>query len=548
MAAQDRLSFTVALAWLRTQVADLRRSILARHPALRWALLFVLLSGLTTAVYWTATSLNTVSVHYLLAGRRFSTDDLITVCRNLDKQGVTDYRIDDLRRVEVSSDQYDQATEVVGKLDLGLHSINELREESIFSSFFDTSSEREFRKHLGREKMVERLISQLDGVVWSLVSIHVPPARRWPVHQNTRPTAFVYIETEGKRRLPYQSVQQIPVIVEGYEPELSAGSITVIDTRGNKYFESGNVAIGVDSQNRFREQELIEEILQRLEWVKGVRVQVKVTNPRTPEMGLSAASATAAAAAHSPVATHSTDAARIGEGTSHQSGPGDAVAAMSVNQPTSLDADLAGARSTTPTTTVSGGLATTNEADVTSHGRDRGKDREKPQKPESGRVLVYVPSSFYLNANASHNNREPTLDEIRILKDRTENAIKTAIGLITPASEPWKVDIFTFPDEGSLRRPIVLESPAETRRRVLDWGIVGTVVAGVSILAAAGSWIKAARRPVVVPDLARGGRRYHVDSASESGPSDRVRELVRRNPEAAVSVLQRWTGQGGAGS
>ena len=85
-------------------------------------------------------------------------------------------------------------------------------------------------------------------------------------------------------------------------------------------------------------------------------------------------------------------------------------------------------------------------------------------------------------------------------------------------------------------------------RKVLDWGIVGTVVAVVSILAAAGSWIQAARRPVV--DSRTGASipgDYHVDSASEPGPSERVRELVRRNPEAAASVLQRWTGQGGRG-
>ncbi len=119
--------------------------------------------------------------------------------------------------------------------------------------------------------------------------------------------------------------------------------------------------------------------------------------------------------------------------------------------------------------------------------------------------------------------------------------------MITPASESWKVDVFTFPDEGSINRPLAVQSPVEARRRVLDWGIVGTVVAFLSIVAAAGSWIKAARRPVVVPETAVTTRRFHVDSASEPGPSERVRELVRRDPEAAASVLQRWTAQGGRG-
>ena len=35
------------------------------------------------------------------------------------------------------------------------------------------------------------------------------------------------------------------------------------------------------------------------------------------------------------------------------------------------------------------------------------------------------------------------------------------------------------------------------------------------------------------------------DAGAGPGPSERVRELIRLNPEAAASVLHRWTGQGG---
>ena len=48
-------------------------------------------------------------------------------------------------------------------------------------------------------------------------------------------------------------------------------------------------------------------------------------------------------------------------------------------------------------------------------------------------------------------------------------------------------------------------------------------------------------------------RRYSIKSLDEAsdagagpGPSERVRELIRLNPEAAAGVLQRWIGQGGA--
>ena len=219
--------------------------------------------------------------------------------------------------------------------------------------------------------------------------------------------------------------------------------------------------------------------------------------------------------------------------------PGDSLAGMFVNRaPDSLEA--------APSSRLPGETSrvVTNPTDVNPSAVRHPGDHEKRPKSEPGQVLVSVPRSFYLNADI-RDNREPNKDDLRSLKDRTEEDIRRCIGMITPRSESWRVDIFTIPDEVSLNRPVVVQSPVDARRRVPDWGVVGTVVAAVSILAAVGSWIKATRRPAVLADSAVSSRRYHVDSASEPGPSERVRELVRQNPEAAASVLQRWTGQGG---
>jgi hypothetical protein len=53
--------------------------------------------------------------------------------------------------------------------------------------------------------------------------------------------------------------------------------------------------------------------------------------------------------------------------------------------------------------------------------------------------------------------------------------------------------------------------------------------------------------PVARGDGHRG--RYKIDEPADAGagpgPSEKVRELIRLNPEAAASVLHRWTGQGG---
>ena len=82
MPTNDRLSLTAALAWLRAQVDRLRRSVMARRPAVRWGAALVALIGLTSAIYWAATSFSTLGVRYLVSGRRFSSDDLIKVCRS----------------------------------------------------------------------------------------------------------------------------------------------------------------------------------------------------------------------------------------------------------------------------------------------------------------------------------------------------------------------------------------------------------------------------------------------------------------------------------
>jgi flagellar M-ring protein FliF len=524
MPINDHLFSTAARVWLRAQVDRVRRSVMSQRPAVRWIIAGLAVIGLTSAVYWAATSYTNLGVRYLVSGRRFSSDDLIKVCSALDKQRLN-YRVDDSRRVEVAADQYDQAADVVAKLDFGQRPIGEIREESYASWFLDSPSDREYRKQLAREKIIEGLIDQLDGVVWSLVSINHQPSKKWPP-TNTKPTAFVYIETEGKRRLPYQTAQSIPAILTGWESDLTPGSITVMDRRGFPYFVSGNLAVGDASRDRAREEDLGKEILDKLDWVKGVRVQVKVSSPAEPAVSPSSG----LSAAHQPIANEPIGSTRTARPTLKLE-PDNALPSMAVNhvpapEPEPSAVEIASGASMKPV-----------------RGSDSG-ETQRPRSREPGHVLIYVPRSFYLNADIRHDNREPTTEELRSMQERTENQIRIIVGPIMPSSESWKVDILMLPDDIS-ERPVNLQSAADSRRRALDWGIVGTVVAMVSILAALGWWIQVARRPAPAPEPAPQTRRYHVDTASEPGPSERVRELVRRSPEAAASVLQRWTGQGG---
>ena len=53
-----------------------------------------------------------------------------------------------------------------------------------------------------------------------------------------------------------------------------------MDRRGNRYLDPGNPSLADHSRNRAREEEISEEILDKLDWIKGVRVQVQVIASR----------------------------------------------------------------------------------------------------------------------------------------------------------------------------------------------------------------------------------------------------------------------------
>ena len=122
MASIDRPSSAVTFARLRALSDRLWRPLAAQRPAVKWGLAVVGFLALAAMSYSGAGSLSNMGVRYLASNRRFSSDDLIKICRALDKQRIA-YRVDDQRRVEVASDQFEQAAEAFSKLNLGQHSM-----------------------------------------------------------------------------------------------------------------------------------------------------------------------------------------------------------------------------------------------------------------------------------------------------------------------------------------------------------------------------------------------------------------------------------------
>ena len=275
MRSFDWLSVSTALARIGRWFETARQSLLARRPLVRWSLAAVVVSILILAGYLGTASLAPAGSSYLASGRRFSPDDLVKVRRALERQQHRLPRPTIRRRVAVSADEFELASAAIAKLELGPRSLDDLRDLSAGSSVFESPHDRELRQQQRQEKILESLINELPGIVGSFVLIN-RPSERWGLRPAAKPTVFVSLETEEDRQLPFRTVQSITTNLTGALPGLSAEAITVVDRRGHKYLDAGNPALSALSHSRAREEELSQEILEQLDWIKGVRVSVQL--------------------------------------------------------------------------------------------------------------------------------------------------------------------------------------------------------------------------------------------------------------------------------
>jgi hypothetical protein len=167
----------------------------------------------------------------------------------------------------------------------------------------------------------------------------------------------------------------------------------------------------------------------------------------------------------------------------------------------------------------------------------------KPTVAGKAMVLVQVPISYYLErykalAKANH---EPAPEDLQPYVEKTEEVIRNAVSNAIPAAELGLVKISRI-DVPSLAHlsPANSATASENRRVSLWWlgASGGGAIVLVGLLAIGGRWLVARRPPT-------GFTRPHPRPSFKfdtTGPSERVRELVRRDPEGAAGVLQRWIG------
>ncbi len=539
MASIDRPSTGVPVEQLRALAERLWRPIAAQRPAVRWGLAAAVLLVLGAASYWAAGNLSASGLRYLASTKRFSSDDVIKIGRALEKQRIA-YRIDDLRRVEVTADQFDQAAEVFAKLDLGPRSFEDIRNPADSASLFDGEREREQKEKLRLERMLERLISEQQGVLSAIVSVNRPRAPMF-TRNSAKPSAFVYVETEGGHALPSRSVQAILALLDGYVPGLAPESITVMDRRGMRYLDPGNPALGDHSRNRAREEEITEEILEKLDWIKGVRVQVQVHSLHAADLiaksgGAGPAAAKGAGPGDIQASSGGAHIGSIGER------PISSQPVIVANRP--ITVEIAGEQSPHALSgPVEAPVAARPAAAKSSSMRDESVNLTMSA------VVCWCPCLAVFTSTWRFPPIRVSLREK--IFGRWPNELRNKSGrrwhcfFPTPIRGRWtSAQLPMMSPSAGLRSFSKMRPTLDT---IVCWnvGMVGALALGLAVLAVAGSWVRLARRPARVPELSTRSQRFHAGSSLQPSPSERVRELIQRNPEAAASVLQRWVGQGG---
>ena len=434
-------------------------------------------------------------------------------------------------------DQRELAEAAIAKLELGPRPPGEIRDQSASPNpWMETPHDKEVREHQERAKILEAMIGDLPGVVGSFVWINRPKARLG-LHQVEKPSAFVRLETEGDRQLPFRTVQAITTILTGPEPGLTADAITVVDRRGHKYLDAGNPALSAQSHNRAQEEELTREILDQLDWIKGVRVSVQL--PEQPGEGGITSSAREPKTIEQPSPAPAT---RPSTGVAQPKPSGPVIA---LNRPLSIEPETPTASpNSTPVASPDPAVTEPRPA-VGLVSRESMHSRKGLGAP--GRVWVKVPRSYYYQVSILPGRKEPALEDIQRLALRTEEQIKTGVGLVVPLAGPlaWSTRIDMIHDDLPLSPPPVLHTVPEARKLAVDWGIAGAMCATAAGLVTFGYWMLNGRRQASLVASAPSVLRYHSGASIVAGPSERLREFVRGSPDSAVSVLERWTNQGG---
>src|SRR5208283_578015 len=167
-------------------------------------------------------------------------------------------------------------------------------------------------------------------------------------------------------------------------------------------------ALSALSHNRAREEELSEEILEKLDWIEGVRVSVQL--PATAASNQSSAASNPGTAASNP-GTKSVSQPRDQAAVGPEIEPQAASSEVRINRPMTLEQEPTARALVSPASSPSGSAG----------------QRAEGVPVDPGRVWVKIPRSYFLRVSQRPGRKEPPYDELQKLIALTEEKINTGI-------------------------------------------------------------------------------------------------------------------------
>ena len=472
----------------------LRRWTGDRSEATRRAALAIGLAIVALAAVYAAMPSEPTATEWLFAGRRFSPDKIEPIVAALADADIR--AVVDSHRVGVPRDRVREARAALKQAKIAPPSFEEiLRSGGEQSSFFDTPDQLQNREDRAKEQALAALIEQqCDGVVSAhVVLTPLAAPNGFNPSRVVKAKAVVTLETEDDRPLSDRSVRKVLSLLRGFTRfEIAAESVGLLDKQ-KQYLDAGNLALLRSVLNGAHREDLADSVRANLP-SEGVEIFVRFD--ADPD-------------AESP------------SGIDENSNP-----RTFVNRP----ADLADAKPE----------STRAVTDLGAH--DPGK--------------AFVTVRLNRRADAERDSFSKTEPAAWTLSD---DEIKERVARALPQGETGAVSIERV-DEPVRNRPtsppIAAPAPVPSTRgdgtkpEWLPYAIAGAAL-GLVALAAGGSLLMGWRRRPALRSAEPAGARTRFDreeastSTARPAPSERVRELVRRDPEAAAGVLQRWIGQGG---
>lgn len=518
---------------LRGMLARAGGWLASQGPGPRLALILGALGSLAAAVYLAVPS-EPVPRAWLDGGRAFARDDVLKIARALDAAGIDHVR-DEQGRIQIPADRLREAVALLEKgkvVPLSVaDTINAIREPG---SWVEAPIDRDQRLKGNLERALEAMIERLPGI--SSASVMIRRERsRGGLRAGWNVSGFVYLETVRDRGLSYDTIQSIQTFLVGAVPDLKPDAISLVDDNGRPYLAVGNPRLRAISLTRARENELVDQLAEQLDWITGVRVRVRIETPEpVPAETPPARPAAAATPAPLPIAVAS----------AAPPAPAPLEPTLAPNRPVELEpepeADFVPDLPPLPGPAPAPAVAAAIEADPTTPAPTVATEA-------AGKVLVWiqVPRSYYLRELRA--SGMPSAEELAPLVARVRGLIDSAVVAVVARGD-FEVKVDTIPDDPGPFRASSPVGAGESRRPLPVWLPVAVAVGvALALLMLAAVRALASRRPVRRSEPAQVRRRYDVGEPATPGPgpTERVRDLVRHNPEAAAGVLQRWIGQGG---